>query len=59
MTEFKLLMVENDISNEEAMLVFEMSERTLRRYKSGRVKAKKYMLIMLENIELFTELEVA
>jgi hypothetical protein len=52
-------MIKNDISNEEAMLVFEMSERTLRRYKSGGIKAKKYMLVMLENIELFTELEVA
>jgi hypothetical protein len=59
MTEFKLLMIENEISTEEAMRVFEMSERTLRRYKSGRVKAKKYMLIILENIELFTESKVA
>jgi len=49
-TEFKQVMLEENLSNKDVVEYLGISERTLRRYKSGDVIAKKHVILALRSI---------
>jgi|TARA_R110000744_G_scaffold7311_2_gene25080 DNA-binding transcriptional regulator YiaG len=52
MTDFKRLLLEKNISNENAASLFGVTVRTISRWKLGDQKAPKAIIILLNNIDV-------
>lgn len=51
-TEFKQIMIDEELTDKDVIDYLGISERTVRRYKSGQVEPKRHIIIALKNINL-------
>lgn len=54
-TEFKQIMIDNNLTDKDVIEHLGISERTVRRYKSGDIDPKKHVIIALKNISLIKQ----
>ncbi|MDG1858108.1 MAG: hypothetical protein P8I94_03325 [Emcibacteraceae bacterium] len=48
MSDFKRLLVKTKLSNRDAAIIFEVSDRTVRRWNSGSAKPPQFVMTILD-----------